>query len=62
LTAPALVYFSYGFEWGWRGTIDGEDAKILRANFGFQAVWVPAGSHEVEIRRPALPFTHRIGD
>ncbi len=62
LAAPALVYFSYGFEWGWRGTIDGENARILRANFGFQAVWVPAGSHEVEIRRPALPFTHRAGE
>jgi hypothetical protein len=56
LVAPALVYFSYGFEWGWNGTIDGERATILAANFGFQAVWVPAGEHEVEIRRPVLPF------
>jgi uncharacterized membrane protein YfhO len=31
----------------WKVTIDGQPAKLLRANFIMRAVQVPAGQHEV---------------
>jgi len=35
---------------GWRATLDGGAAPLLRANVAFRAVPVPAGRHEVELR------------
>lgn len=43
-----LVFFSVPYEGGWSAKINGETAKIEKANIGFMAVRVPAG--EVEIR------------
>src|SRR5207247_1360779 len=38
---------------GWCAYVDGRDAEILRANFAFRAVEVPAGKHQVEfVYRP----------
>jgi hypothetical protein len=46
--APAyLVLFDAWFP-GWRVGIDGVEARLLRANHAFRAVWVPAGRHVVE--------------
>jgi len=35
---------------GWTATVDGEPATILRADGIFRALWVSAGSHQIEFR------------
>jgi hypothetical protein len=34
---------------GWRARIDGEPTSIVRANYILRAVYVPAGTHVVEV-------------
>jgi uncharacterized membrane protein YfhO len=34
---------------GWTATLDGKPVPILRADFAFQAVAVPAGRHELRL-------------
>ncbi|HEX2173344.1 MAG TPA: YfhO family protein, partial [Dehalococcoidia bacterium] len=44
---PAYLFVSEVFYPGWQATVDGRPTEILRANFLFRAVALPAGSHEV---------------
>jgi hypothetical protein len=48
--APAYLVLSEVWFPGWSCTIDGEPANVLRANFAFRAVAIPAGRHEVVLR------------
>jgi uncharacterized membrane protein YfhO len=58
--APALVFVSQVWYPGWQVFIDGQLAGApYRANFLFQAVGVPAGEHQVELR--FTPASWRIG-
>jgi len=53
LGAPGYVVLLDAWDSGWRALVDGRDAVLERANVGFRAVGVPAGSHAVEfIYRP----------
>jgi len=44
---------------GWRASVDGRETAILRANFAFRAVPIPAGDHNVEFS--FVPRTFHIG-
>jgi 4-amino-4-deoxy-L-arabinose transferase-like glycosyltransferase len=47
---PGILVIS---EWaypGWRATLDGESTPLHPADYGLQAIWLPAGRHEVEMR------------
>lgn len=44
---------------GWRATVDAEETPVLRANYTFRAVQVPAGAHTVEMA--FTPWTWRVG-
>lgn len=48
--APALLRIADKFDPGWRATVDGKSASVLRADYLFQALLVPAGTHEVELK------------
>jgi hypothetical protein len=54
-TGPAIVVVSENWMPGWEATVDGEPARVLRADYNLRAVEVPQGVHRVELRyRPAV--------
>jgi Bacterial membrane protein YfhO len=48
--APRLLLVSEVWHPGWRATIDGQAAPVLKADVALMGVAVPAGSHEVGLR------------
>lgn len=48
LASPGLLFVSENYFPGWKVKVDGEPAKLLRADHTFRAVALPAGPHEVE--------------
>jgi len=49
LARPGFLVLSDSHDPGWRARLDGEPVEILRANWAFRAVPVPAGRHVVEL-------------
>jgi hypothetical protein len=47
--APSIVVISQTWYHDWRVYIDGKPATLLRANYAFQAVQVPAGKHKIHL-------------
>ena len=56
---PAYLLLSEVYTPGWRTTIDSEAADVVRADYLFRAVYVPAGSHR--IRHWYSPTSFRAG-
>jgi len=46
---PALLVISENYFPAWRALVDGQPATVLRADYTFRAVPVPAGTHEVRL-------------
>jgi hypothetical protein len=63
VTAGSAGYLQVNDSWapGWRATIDGKPAVLLRSNYAFRAVSVPAGTHRVEMVYRPLPELIAIG-
>lgn len=52
---PQLLFLSDQWYPGWTATVDGQAAKVYRANDSFRAVVVPAGNHRVQFNyKPEL--------
>lgn len=49
-TAASMVVISQTYYPAWRGYVDGEQVKVWRANYAFQAIQVPSGRHLVELK------------
>jgi hypothetical protein len=46
---PSIVVVSQTYYHNWRALVDGKPTPLLRANYAFQAVQVPAGQHHIEL-------------
>lgn len=54
-----LLAFTRSFDSGWRATVDGAPAKVVRADLAFLALAVPSGQHNVVLSYE--PRSLRIG-
>lgn len=44
---PGFIVINDNYFPNWQAKVDGFDAKVLKANYSFRAVFVPAGNHRV---------------
>jgi hypothetical protein len=56
---PAMVYLSQAYYHNWHAAVDGKAVPLWRANYGFQAVEVPAGKHVITLAY--IDMAYRIG-
>jgi len=47
--APSLVVVAQTYYHNWTAELDGQPARLLRANVAFQAVEIPAGTHRIHL-------------
>jgi hypothetical protein len=45
-----LLVVAQAFFPGWEASVDGQDVPLVRADYFFQGVYVPAGAHRVDLR------------
>jgi uncharacterized membrane protein YfhO len=45
-----MVVIAQTYYPAWKAYVDGQPTKLWRANYAFQAVEVPAGTHRIELR------------
>jgi hypothetical protein len=60
-SGPRLLVVSENYHPYWGARVDGQDAKVFRANYLWQAVYVPAGEHQVELlyTSPVVTWSRR---
>jgi len=56
LDQDSWIFWSQSWYPGWRGTIGGSPVEIYRANYLFQAIYSPAGHHEVVFKYQPISF------
>lgn len=44
------IFFSVPYEKGFKAYVDGEETQIIRADYGFMCIPVPAGEHDIEFK------------
>ncbi len=54
--APSVLLLNDQFDPGWKVSVDGKPAALLRCNYVMRGVQVPAGEHQIEFRFTA-PLT-----
>jgi uncharacterized membrane protein YfhO len=47
--APSLVVIAQSWYHDWSAYVDGRPATLLRADYAFQAVQIPAGRHRIRL-------------
>ena len=47
---PEVMLLTIPYSSGWTAQVDGEPAKIMRADTAFMAIELPAGEHRIELR------------
>jgi uncharacterized membrane protein YfhO len=52
---PGVLVLSEPYYPGWSATVDGKPAPLLRADYAFRGVALPAGKHTVEMRYRSRP-------
>ena len=53
---PKLLFLSDNYYPGWKATVDGNEVKILRADYTFRAVPLVGGKHTVRFYFDSLIF------
>ncbi|MGV3773818.1 MAG: YfhO family protein [Verrucomicrobiales bacterium] len=56
VSQPGWITISQTWEKNWKAYVNGSRTDIARANHAFQAIWVPAGVLQVELRYEARSF------
>lgn len=52
----SILYLPIPYDTGWTATMDGKDVKVYKANYGFCALLIDEGMHEVELVYTARAF------
>ena len=58
---PSVVVIAQTFYHNWQASVDGHRIPLLRANYAFQAVQVPQGTHKIELRYVDRAFEIGVG-
>lgn len=56
--SPGILYWSDGYDKGWRAYVDGKEVPIYRANINFKAINIPAGNSNISFTYE--PFLFKI--
>jgi hypothetical protein len=56
MSAPGLLILGDAYYPGWKATVDGAPAPLLRANYALRGVYLPSGTHNVVFHFSPTPF------
>ncbi|NVN99450.1 MAG: YfhO family protein, partial [Geobacteraceae bacterium] len=59
IAQTGILVFSDLYTKDWQAEVDGQAARLYRANYAYRGVIVPAGNHSVRFRYD--PLSYRVG-